>query len=630
MSGLPSMDDWTNQIQIMDTSSQNGNTAFAQAYSKELRDVVSRYCARMPRTMQRHLGPSELGHLCLTGDTEVVTRQGIKKIRELVGEKEAELLVPMLYGDTRKSWGHFQTVPVSCYGEQEVHEVILRRNQEHKVVRTTADHNWFRWYYSGKNKKQQKLSTADLRPGYRLVPLRRAMPRRTTLMHWAVAQGFVFGDGTKGSSDDRHRPASLNLYHNGKDEAMLKFFPGEWNTYPPSGTHTQAKTLITGLPRFWKELPPIDESVSFLLSWLSGYFAADGTVGSDGQCSISSAKREHLEFVQSVAAVCGVGYGQVHSQFRTGISGNHLAPEPTELFKVSLRRKDLPLWFFHGAEHKRRVEELGDPRDSGSWIVEEVRSTGTRELVYCPTVEGAGAFALADDLMTGNCDRQVIGKMAGVSLGSSNALHDPWASFVGTQIHAGLEDAFKWDAEAPDPEKSAMENGKNPGRWEPERRVTPDPQSAASHPGTADLYDHKFKCVVDHKCQSEGVRDKLKRHGPPPHYFFQMLLYALGYIHAGFDVERIVLVSWPRTKSSMDDIYVWEHVITEQDLIDVVDLLAKTEVREELAKLVAAGELDLYDVPMTPSNESCQYCSLYQPRAAIDPSVGGCPGTAAK
>lgn len=230
------------------------------------------------------------------------------------------------------------------------------------------------------------------------------------------------------------------------------------------------------------------------------------------------------------------------------------------------------------------------------------------------------------------CDRQLVGKMAGVNLGNGNSsqLHDPWASYVGTAIHASMDDAFKWDAAEPDPDKLDMENGKNPGRWEPERRVTPDPESDSPHPGTADLYDHRYKAVVDWKCQSEGVRDKLKRNGPPPHYWYQMLLYSLGYMNEGFPVERMILVSLPRTKSSMDDIYCYEHVITQADLDATQDILRKTEAREQLAQIVASGDMDLFDIPATPSDSDCAYCPYFNPRAALDKNIRACPGTAAK
>jgi hypothetical protein len=213
--------------------------------------------------------------------------------------------------------------------------------------------------------------------------------------------------------------------------------------------------------------------------------------------------------------------------------------------------------------------------------------------------------------------------MAGVVLPGrfSNALHDPWASMVGTAIHAFLEEAFKWDA---------SQSGTHPGRWATERRVTPDPLAVQPHPGTADLYDVFGSVLGDHKAQSEAVRAKLRREGPPFHYFIQMLLYALGYMNEGFPVERIALISWPRTKSTLDDLYVWSHVITADDLKLVNDVLDKTQIREELAKYVAGGSVDLFEIPATPSDNDCQYCPFFNPSAGSNSRSSGCPGTAVK
>lgn len=223
------------------------------------------------------------------------------------------------------------------------------------------------------------------------------------------------------------------------------------------------------------------------------------------------------------------------------------------------------------------------------------------------------------------CDRQLVGKMAGVSLGAggTNHMHDPWASMVGTAIHAFLEEAFQWEDKRLIEQEFAFT-----GRWLTEKRVIPDPGNTQPHPGTADLYDARTKTLSDHKCQSEGVRDKLRRSGPPHHYFMQMLLYAVGYMHEGFDVQRVCLVSWPRTKSTLDDMYCWEHVITPEDIALVVDLIEKTEVRERLASLVVSGEVDFWEIPALPSESDCQYCPFFRPDAATNPNVKGCPGTA--
>lgn len=460
-----------------------GNSAFAARYARELREVVVRQAHRQPRNVQRHLGPSELGHICLSGDTEVVTRTGIRKIADLAAEGSAELLVPMLYegSDIRKRWGKFRHVPVSCYGEDELFEVTLRRGFDRKIVHATADHHWFRSYWSGKVKKQEMLTTASLKKGHKLAQLRRAMPRATTMMPVAVAQGFVFGDGTHGSSDSKHRPAVLNLFHNGKDEALLPFFPGEHAVYKDPG-YTHERSYVQCLPRFWKKLPPAEESVSFLMSWLAGYFAADGSVSEDGHCTINSASRDHLEFVREAAAICGVGYGQIHQYMRQGISGKDPQPKKTAIYRISLRHHDLPTWFFIIEEHLRRVKALNTADRDLHWVVESVEPTGRTEPVYCATVDGIGAFGLADDLMTGNCHRLVIGKFAGEQI--TNHVTDPWPSIVGTAVHAWLAEKF------------LIENTINGViRWVTEQRVHPDPL----YPGTADLYDAYEQVLVDHK-----------------------------------------------------------------------------------------------------------------------------------
>jgi hypothetical protein len=215
------------------------------------------------------------------------------------------------------------------------------------------------------------------------------------------------------------------------------------------------------------------------------------------------------------------------------------------------------------------------------------------------------------------CDRQLVGKMAGVDFGSGggNMLHDPWASVVGTAIHAFLEQAFTWESQW------------RGDRWVTEMRVTPDPGAAEPHPGTADLYDKLLRVLTDHKCQSEAIRARLRRDGPPYHYYIQMLLYAIGYMHLGYEVRRVALASWPRTKSTMDDMYVWERQITASDIAEVAAVLDKTVIREQLAGYVAQGAMSFWDIPPTPSADDCTWCPFFNPAALQDGTAKGCPGT---
>lgn len=202
------------------------------------------------------------------------------------------------------------------------------------------------------------------------------------------------------------------------------------------------------------------------------------------------------------------------------------------------------------------------------------------------------------------CDRQVVHKLTGQP--DTNHVVDPWPSVVGTAVHAWLADAL---------------TAADPARWIAENRVTP----FEGHAGTADLYDARNQRVIDHKCLGSTTHDKLRTQGPPRHYYVQLLLYALGYIRAGYVVNSIAIAAWPRTGSSLAGLYVWHHTITPEDWVLIDQVLTETNRRKDYAALVQAGQLGLDQVPRTPSG-GCYFCPAYRPESARDGGPG-CPGT---
>ncbi len=293
-------------------------------------------------------------HSCLVGETEVITRQGIFPIGELVGE--AEILVPYLMKrdgltrngrsqrETRYRRGGFRSVPVRSFGRAEVFDIHLRRGRQEKVVTATSNHRWYL-------KDTSVVATIDLQNGCKLKGLKAKKGGMIQMVPFAVAQGFVFGD----------------------DGKMLV-------------------TQIQSLPRLWKLIPSYDESSAFLLSWLAGYFAADGSVSESGQATLSSASLEAIQFVRGVLSICGVGYGKVCR------SGGRIG------FSLNINIRDLPDWFFILPKHRGRAErqlakKLGVLHE---WQVESIEPTGRKEEVFCPTVPGSQCFGLSDELLTGN------------------------------------------------------------------------------------------------------------------------------------------------------------------------------------------------------------------------------------
>ncbi|HYH69627.1 MAG TPA: hypothetical protein VD866_33330 [Urbifossiella sp.] len=331
----------------------------------------------------------------LGGDTLVVTRGGIRPISELAGEHA--LLIPHFSAHSRNGVGAFPPIEVRHLGANQLFRVALRRCRQTTFVDAAPAQRWFvvgkkrvpeRWY----GRKQvcypitEERATTGLVVGDRLRGVRAAVPCRPVEVPFGVAQGFVFGDGSKGTNE---RPATLSVYNVDKDGPLLPYFAAHDIRTTPRGK------LIYGLPRTWKAVPDIAESRSFLVSWLAGYFAADGSVTKAGQAVLYSAVLDNILFARDVMAVCGIRYGAVLSRTRTGFG------VARELHSINLDARDVSEWFFIIEHHKSRVEGRPAPEPRNiDWVVESVEDCGAGE-VFGAVVPGARAVGLADGLLTG-------------------------------------------------------------------------------------------------------------------------------------------------------------------------------------------------------------------------------------
>jgi len=341
--------------------------------------------------------------MSLAGDTMVVSRDGILPIRSLVGNPT--LLVPRMgrHGGLSVR-GTFQKVEVRSFGIQALWEISLQRGRSQRVVAATADQCWLiaaeRWKENWKEPETYERTTQQLHRGDRLRALHaNSSIQEQSLMPVAAAQGFVFGDGACGMGE---RPAFVN-FNGTKDRALLPFFTG----YQPRKVmvHSEYKgkqiakkeaLQIYGVPRFWKQLPPIQESRAFLLSWLAGYFAADGTVSKTSQAVLSSASQEALGFARAVLAVCGVGYSVIRRSMRLG-KGTKLSA----LYRVNLRVRDLPSWFFLMPHHLERIKAAEHSTAETPWCVMDIRKTKKCEETFGVRFKSARAFGLSEDLTCG-------------------------------------------------------------------------------------------------------------------------------------------------------------------------------------------------------------------------------------
>jgi DNA primase len=323
-----------------------------------------------------NVNPSRGFYHCLAAETRVLTWEGPREIKDLAGGVHRIL----------NRHGDWVDAPFKSYGVQRLYKITVSRNRQRKELFATDGHRWF--VRAGRTRgSEREKQTLELHAGDRLVPtFPRSRIQRTTPSPFGIAHGFTYGDGTRSGS------GSLAKLCPPKDLAMLKWFPNSHTTSDGENL------LVHHLPAFFKALPPIDESVSYLYGWLAGYFAADGCVAEDGTIILNSAVRGNLEFVRTVCTRLGIATYGITSQVRLG-----LGKEPTDLYRVHLVNEDLTPDFFLIDEHRRRFESNAQQFARRGWVVQSVEETDRVEEVYCAEVEDGHAFTLEDNILTGNC-----------------------------------------------------------------------------------------------------------------------------------------------------------------------------------------------------------------------------------
>jgi DNA primase len=314
---------------------------------------------------------------CLAGETRVLTWEGVRPIRELAGGT---------YRILGRN-GHWVDAPFYSFGVQPLMRVMVSRNGQTKELFATPEHRWF--VRSGENhRSMREVVTRELKPGKRLVskfPASRV--KKVTPSAFGIAHGITYGHGSFLGTGSR---AELDPI---KDAPLLKWFPHSRVTQ--RGPHLR----VYDLPRFFKELPPLDESVSYLYGWLAGYLAADGHVAKDGTVMLHCASRATLQYVRAVCTRLGIGTYGVTEQVREGFPGR----EPSSIFRIHFVNEDLTDEFFLLDQHRIRFSSSPKAFARRGWVVRSVEPTDRVEEVYCAVVDEGHAFVLEDNILTGNC-----------------------------------------------------------------------------------------------------------------------------------------------------------------------------------------------------------------------------------
>lgn len=211
------------------------------------------------------------------------------------------------------------------------------------------------------------------------------------------------------------------------------------------------------------------------------------------------------------------------------------------------------------------------------------------------------------------CDHCLAAKLAGWTRTDDGI---PWLPYVGTAVHAALEEAFiQWDNDLNTVHKAGR-------RYLAEQSVMVGHLAGEEIWGSCDLFDLEVGMTVDWKIVGASTLRTAKK-GPSPVYRTQAHLYGRGWANAGYTVRHVAIAYLPRNSVSLGDAIWWtepyDPAISEQALERANRLHANLTA-------LASISTEAQDAWITslPRDRGCYDCSRFPDGAGI-PKPGHTP-----
>lgn len=298
---------------------------------------------------------------CFTGDTKAITKSGVVRLDEIVGDEHE------VWAD-----GTWHRGVVSEFGESQVSRIQFKpffdRSNHVITIDATSNHRWI---------LEDGTETTNLSVGDKVVASGTDVNVDSDEYHAGVVHGIVFGDGTRHAfvRSDGAKRFHVRLCGDRADE-MKQYFGRI--THPQSANGDAQAYVLSQ-----KELKefPAGESPEYVSGFIHGWLLADGNgLDADGG-KLDTQHVDAYSWLSDYAAYGGyVVVGHNHHQKPTNY-GERKSP----LHRITLRKSKV----FKVVS----ITEL------------DVQPT------YCFTVPSVGKFTLASGLVTGNCSFISTGDM---------------------------------------------------------------------------------------------------------------------------------------------------------------------------------------------------------------------------
>ena len=318
---------------------------------------------------------------CFSKETKIITDVGSVDIKSVENTYQNLLMID----------GSWKKCIIRNYGKQRLYKIIFKRAGNEHIIFSTKNHKWIIELHSG---RRVIVNTIGLKKGDR-IPTIYSKQNFSHIDEDGIRSGFVYGDGYanyKKKGGKKIPYDSVAQFCGKKDEELIKFFNGLGR----SRRYNKGYLNISGLPFDWKkEIPNIyNYSKEYIVGWLSGYFAADGTVGKNGQVTMYSAVKNNMDKFKDLCQYVGIGTYFVNEWERDGFG------KKRKIYSLGLIRSTIPDNFILMSHHR---ENNFTPKFEPHWNVFSIEETDRFEDVYCAEVEDYESFVLDGNILTHNC-----------------------------------------------------------------------------------------------------------------------------------------------------------------------------------------------------------------------------------
>ncbi len=328
---------------------------------------------------------------CFAGETEFITKNGIKRFDEVVGQD-----VEVLGRD-----GTFYKAHVNKYEPQQLYKVCFNDHQKSEYY-ATANHRWICASPSDNDiiRTTEELSkikprTAKMRV-IRRYDLEEIVPELQGIFH-----GFIYGDGTYRKALDK----TVMLLCGHKKDFMLPLVMQD-TTEHKIHECTNGVVEVCYFDKNYKLLPDIEKcSDGYLLGFLVGYIASDGNVCSAGSIDITSVKEDSMYGLRDICARLGL----ITSIPRRYVHNTNFKKNAI-LYRMRIY-KGLPTKYFINTKQRHTIESsLFNPRQKNFTHIKSIEKTDRVEEVYCVDEPIHHEFTLANGVLTKNCTCFCLGR----------------------------------------------------------------------------------------------------------------------------------------------------------------------------------------------------------------------------